>query len=695
MFTLITEYPIWFILFCLLAGFIYAWILYRKDDKYTEAPKFIFRTMFVLRFLSVSLIAFFLLLPFIKTISKTIEKPIIVFAQDNSESVFTDSLKLKKYKTENENFLKKLKNSYKTNLFSFGDKITDTINYKFDNKITNISELTENVKNKYFNQNLGALIIASDGIYNKGENPLYSLSDVTFPVYTIALGDTGIKKDLILNNVKHNKIAFLNNQFPVQAVISAKKLKGKQTVLKVFDKGKLLFSKKIIIDKDDFFKKIEFEVKAEKTGVRQLQIVLSKVNSEVNTKNNKKNIVVEVINSKQKILILSNSPHPDISALKEALGVNQNFETEYYNIDKFNKPIKAYNLVILHQLPSKRNSAVNVLKQISTNKIPVLYILGTQTDRRKFDNLNAGIKIAHYKNSFDEVQANFNNNFNLFELNDGIKNQFSQAPPLLAPFGKYKVNSGTEILCYRTVKNIATNVPLIVINPNTNSATGKSAVITGEGIWKWKLFDYRQNNNHYLFNELINKIVQYLTLKINKDRFRVFVDKIIPENTEIIFNGEIYNKSYELVNNEDINLQISDSTKKVTNYVFEKSGKSYSINIGTYKPGQYNFVASTIIDGKKRTKKGTFTVATINIESVNTVANHKLLYQISKKTGGKMFYPNQYNEILKAIKGNENIVSISYREKKTENLINLKLLFFIILILLSSEWFMRKFHGGY
>ena len=29
--TLITEYPLWYIIFCIAAGFLFAWLLYRKD----------------------------------------------------------------------------------------------------------------------------------------------------------------------------------------------------------------------------------------------------------------------------------------------------------------------------------------------------------------------------------------------------------------------------------------------------------------------------------------------------------------------------------------------------------------------------------------------------------------------------------------------------------------------------------------
>ena len=88
----------------------------------------------------------------------------------------------------------------------------------------------------------------------------------------------------------------------------------------------------------------------------------------------------------------------------------------------------------------------------------------------------------------------------------------------------------------------------------------------------------------------------------------------------------MYNKSYELINEADIKLQISDTAGNKTEYVLNKTQKSYSLNTGIFSPGKYTWAAETILDGKKKKKSGIFTVTPINIESVNTVANHNFFY---------------------------------------------------------------------
>ena len=91
-------------------------------------------------------------------------------------------------------------------------------------KVSNISEFLKYIYDLYSNQNLGAIIMATDGIYNEGSNPIYAGAKLTAPIYTVALGDTTAKKDVILKRVFHNKIAYLGDKFSIQIDVAALRL---------------------------------------------------------------------------------------------------------------------------------------------------------------------------------------------------------------------------------------------------------------------------------------------------------------------------------------------------------------------------------------------------------------------------------------------------------------------------------------
>jgi hypothetical protein len=98
---------------------------------------------------------------------------------------------------------------------------------------------------------------------------------------------------------------------------------------------------------------------------------------------------------------------------------------------------------------------------------------------------------------------------------------------------------------------------------------------------------------------------------------------------------------------------------------------------------------------KLLTSKGQFTVSALNIEKTNTVANHNILYNLAVNSGGAMVYPGQMNELLYMINNREDIKPVIYSQKRYFELINYPLVLIILLLLIGSEWFVRKRAGSY
>ena len=308
--------------------------------------------MAVFRFFVITILAFFLLSPLLKSVIREVEKPIIIIAQDNSESIGVgkDSIFIKnEYKQNVQKLIDELESKYEVLLYSFADKVKEYSkidSLMFNEKQTDISALFSEIETRYSNRNIGALILASDGLYNKGANPLYSSDKLRVPVYTIALGDTTVKKDIVLLKVEHNRLAYLGNKFPMEIIVSAKQLKGKSTKLEIQKGGITLFTQAIIINSEAFNIKIPVLLEANEIGLQKYNVRLSTLAEENNISNNNLNVFIDVLNAKQKVLILADAPHPDIAAIKASIESNQNYEVESYTADNFDKSFNKYNLVI-------------------------------------------------------------------------------------------------------------------------------------------------------------------------------------------------------------------------------------------------------------------------------------------------------------------------------------------------------------
>ena len=270
--------------------------------------------MFFFRFLVITIISFFLLSPFIKTSFREIEKPSIVIAVDNSQSIKAN------FKNASAETIEKNVQSLKENLaekfdvkiLSFGENSKDADAFSFDEKLTNISGLFDEIQTRYSGRNLGSIILLSDGIYNAGSNPVYKAIELKTPVFSVALGDTTLKKDIILSRVEHNKVAYLGNSFPLQISIDAKQAGGETTLLTVKKDSSIIFTRSITVSGSAYHLTVPVFADAKQKGIQRYKINLSSLAGEQNLLNNSADIFIEVLESKQKILLVANAPHPDL-----------------------------------------------------------------------------------------------------------------------------------------------------------------------------------------------------------------------------------------------------------------------------------------------------------------------------------------------------------------------------------------------
>ncbi len=692
----IISYPIWFIIICLLVSLAYSLGLYFKNAKNSVFSQSLQKTLATIRFVVVFILCFLLLEPLIVLYSNKVEKPIVVFLNDNSQSILLNKDSVF-YKNQFIPSVQQLQNNLSANYdvvnYQFDGKITDNAQWDFSGHETDINQALSDVLLRYNNRNLGAVILATDGIYNKGFNPLQTSSLFKVPIYTIALGDTTPQKDAFIQNVDFNKIVFLDNDFPVEVSIGAHGLKGEKSNLSIKSNGSNIASKSVVYNDVDFYQNFSFMLKADKVGVQRYQIVLDKVNEEFTNKNNVKDILIEVIDSRQKVLILSDMVHPDLGALKNSIESNKHYQAEIGFLNNWNKSLKEFDLVITYQLPSLMNNASGVFQQLKENNIPAFHIVGNSTQIAQLNMYNLGVKLNGNRNNADEIQAIVNKNFGLFQWTEELQKAIQKYPPLLSPYASdIQVSPNAQVLLYKKIGNTATTIPLLFFGENNQI---KNGFLLGEGFWKWRIIDYSISQNFNNTNEFISKIIQYLSVKEDKSLFRVNVAQEYYENEDVIIFAELYNESYDFVAEQSIQIEIESEDKTKYPFTFSSLGNTYKLNAGRFKPGQYAYSAQVNANGKVLVKKGIFYVRELQVEASQTQANHQLLYMMAQNTKGEMYFPAQLDLLEKKIIENQNIVSLVHSSKDIADLIRYKLLFFVILIFLSIEWFLRKYNGSY
>lgn len=692
--SLVTEYPLWFLFFCLLLGGLYAYVLYYSDKK-LEFSSTLNRILASLRFVLISFIAFLLLSPLFKSIVKEHEKPVIIVAVDNTLSILINkdsAYYATKFKDDFENFRNLISKKYEVKSFLFGEEINESDNISFNEKATNFSSLFREIRNRTFNRNIGAMVVVSDGLYNQGNNPVNISHDFRFPIYTVALGDTSLNRDLFFGKALFNKAAFLGNKFPVEVTVRANQLKNQRSVLTLRHKGKILFKRDIYINSDKYSESVKILIDASETGIQHYSLSLDELDGEISKVNNVRDIYIEILEGKEKVLIYADAPHPDLSALRQSLESSLSFEADIAYPGELKGKIEEYDIIILHQLPSGKNSVDNILNIANAKNIPVMYILGGNVLTPSFNNLKQGVQIVSSKNVYSEMQPSLSGEFSLFTINEETMKLIDEFPPLYGPFGDIKQQNSTDILFFQKINGVETNRPLFIFGQDLNK---KFAIIAGEGLWKWRMANYNLTNNFDAFNEIIIKSLQYLSVKVNKSFFRLKYENNYSENEPVIFGAEVYNKSYELITDPEVEVTLQNEEGKSFPFSFTKSGNTYNLNAGIFPAGSYKFLAKTKVGNDIYQQAGSFSVSALNLETFTSSADHNLLFNLASQHNGKMVLPANLDELAKMINEREDIKTVTYSHKSYTELINIIWVMILLILMVSAEWFLRKRAGSY
>ena len=631
----------------------------------------------------------------VRRITRDIEKPIILLAVDNSQSIIASRDSVQR-KTAINTSLDKLRNGLETKfdfrVLTFGDKVKDGMNLDFTDKQTDFSALYDELNIQYMNRNVGAIIIASDGLYNAGNSPLNGPSRIKAPIYTIALGDTTEYKDVILTRVNHNKVAFLGNAFPLEVIVDAKQASGATANLTIKEDSTLIFNRMLSISGNRFHTSIPVYIDAKSRGIKHYHIMLSPLNGEVSVKNNEQDVFIEVVESKQKILILANAPHPDLSAIKYAIENNPNYEVAVQYAKDFNGNSGGYNLIILHQLPSNQPGFQEWAKKWQNDGQSLWYIIGSASNINALNLADAGLLISDNNGSLNESQPSLAADFSLFTIPEEWKSTFSTWPPLSMPFGIYKLKSNAYVLLNQRLGNVITGQPLFYFRQEGNQ---KTAVLCGEGSWKWRLSEFEHSGNSNIYNEFVTKTVQYLAAEQDRSPFQVRTKSAFMENEMVLFDADLRNESGALVNTPEIKMLITTTGNKQYTFTFSRTDNAYTLNAGLLPVGNYRYKADVKLGDKIYSKTGEFSVNAMQLETVNTIADHQLLYATASRNGGTMIYPGQEQLLLDALAKREDITSVSYQHKKLQELIDTPWVFILIMLFLGLEWFLRKRSGAY
>ncbi|MEZ4795332.1 MAG: VWA domain-containing protein [Flavobacteriaceae bacterium] len=674
-----TAETILYIVIAAVVALLLSAYLYGYKTKYRSALRWLVGT---LRFLTLWALFLLLINPKFRKDTYTIEKPKLPILVDNSSSIkeLGQDVAVQSFLGE----LKKntaLNEKFDLSFFSFGKDFKPLDSLRFDEKQTQIDKALSSTK-ELFKQESAPTILISDGNQTFGKD--YAFSGLTFgnQIYPLMVGDSTRYTDLKIEQLNTNRYSFLKNEFPLEAILVYSGESNVRSRFVVRQGGLEVFSKTLDFSPQNNSQTISATLPSKQVGLQRYTAQIEPIDGERNTNNNSKLFAIEVIDQATKVLVVSRMVHPDMGAIKKAIETNEQRTVTFMKPSEAATKLEGYQLLVLYQ-PDRSFS--EVIKTAETLKKNTWIIAGLQTDWF-FLNQVQPLFDKEITNAREEVGATLNLNYGNYALEDfGIEN----FPPLQTEFGDLSINAPHEVLLQQIVDGFSTGSPLLA----TIELNGKrDAIWDGEGFWRWRAQTYLATESFQDFDDFIGKLVQYLASNKQRNRLEVQHESFYYNNNPIQVSAQYFDKNFVFDSRAQLEIRLLHQTnKKELVFPMLLRNNYYEVDLSNLPEGDYNFTVS--VKDEALSKSGSFTILDFNVEQQFLNANTSKLEQLASQTGGEALFLNDANKLIDSLLNNETYKAIQKRQQKIVPLIDWKYLLVLMALLLSAEWFIRKYNG--
>lgn len=689
-----TEYNIIFFIVIMIVSVLIAFYYYRKSNL-NRNQRILFTA---LRSLTLFFLLMLLSAPVISFISVIQIEQVNIFLIDNSKSLELENRNITTDSVFNEVLQKTGGSGTENKFFSFsgslGEEVTDSIRfYEIDNNQTNLTSTLISLEELYSSGNISTINIVSDGILNKGGNPLFTARTLNAPISYILTGDTAQKNDAVVKDVFYNKSAFIESTVPVKIEINSFKYSQNLT-LNLYEEDKLLSSQNITVSPDNILYNADFNVTSLTPGIKKYKAEIVPIDGEITNKNNYREFFIKFIDNKFKALVLSGGPSSDNAFIKEEIKKIQNFETTFLTQKSAGSyyegavpDLSQFRVFILVGYPTSISNS-EILSQIESaadnNNASIFFFASKNTDYSKLSVLQDKLPFRAFDFSQTESETGVktvsiidNEAFGKNEILSSVNN----LPAVFKGGTNFTANPSSE-----TILLTASSEPAFVIQSTEDN---HSAAFLVHGLYKWRLSP-RKTNGAEVLSYLMSTTIAYIADKDKQKKFFIETTRpVYSKYEEVEFTATLNNP--EIIGGEVIRVKVSGNginneleLTKTGNTTFE--GK---MNIPT--DGDYTYNAGLYIrDEFTESDEGRFIIGENNYEFINTRADNSILSNLANETGGKNFSGLSPDEISSFLSERNESSSDEIESLKNFSL-NINPYFLSLLILmLCVEWFFRK-----
>jgi hypothetical protein len=695
-----TPEQILLLLLSLAASVAFAWWSYRGTEN-LSSPRL--RTLILLRGTALFLLLLLLFNPVLRQTRVLTERPVIGILLDNSRSVT-----LSKGSYEG-------KDSYLGAIQALSPGDTSTVSYRiygFDSELfrpetlvpdlngtaTDISNALTAIQQA--EPDMQALVVYTDGIFNRGRDPSFTASRFTIPVITVGLGDTTRIRDLIVRDMIINDTGYRNTITPIIGEIINDGFPDTGFEVQLRRNGEVTDRETISTTSVRSVHRVQFNTGLDETGLHVYEIYVPGIPGEWTTVNNRASGAIEVLDDQLRILHIAFEIHPDVGAIRHLLATDENVSLStlnWYGGERFHggplppAQTDTLDLVILHGFPppGMPDQVTDTIIELM-DRTPGIVFRTPASDKRELTR-RMGNRLPIVTNRLTPapaVQITEVEQFRDHPVMDLPRTDLSRIPLVRAPITGLEASIGSVELFRARFRNEETSAPVISLMTTGNR---RSAQINAYELFR--IFQSPNQEHREFISSLISNIVKWTSNEPDNRLLAISPARpVFDENETVRIDATLRNESGDPEPDGIISLTVRQNDEITGTYTMMNRGLGrYELRLPGLPAGQYHYEAQARRGGSRIDEQaGSFRISETNLEYVETRRNDELLAWIARETGGA-FITHEQAEELRGILDNLGVTETIESEVVTERpLYHSPYWFILLLMLLSAEWLIRK-----
>jgi uncharacterized membrane protein len=650
---------------------------------------------------------------------------------------------VKQLMSDGSKFYGALADKFKLREFKFTaspERINDANELTGEGEQTNLAGAIDQSSREVAGLPLSGVILLSDGASNSNVNDdgdsaaslavtLGGLRARGVPIYTIGVGQTRLEDDVELSRASAPRRVLAGSMATAELLLRA----GTRRTVKIelSEDNHLLRSQEVAVQGDaTTVARVSFTPSS--PGLHRYKFTAVPSPEEPVQDNNSQELLIDVEDSRPKILYIEGEPRWEYGKLRDAVAEEKNVvlvsvlrsaDGKFYrqgveNADelaggfpKSEEDLFKYDAVMLGSVEATffTFDQLKALEQFVSRRGGALLALGgaKSFNAGGYGNTPLADLLPVYLNGASTVgeiedfkaapadRGRDHPAVRLAEQPETNVKAWEQMPAITLPEVITDTKPGaTVILEARSTRDKNRVAPLLV---EERYGRGRTLVLLASDTWRWRMMLESKNT---LFETFWRNLLRYLVDGVRRQVEASAERSFYGTGDAVRLRAEVADEKFISINDAQATARVTTPSGRVVDVALKQTVEGgFEGYAAPFRPDEDGLYRVEVTAKRAGSKQGTaaalapgrasFLVGPINREAWNAAQNRELLERVASETGGKYYPIDQADKLIDDITHREGAGAI----RETKDLWDMPVNFLLVLVLASGEWFIRKRKG--